>query len=323
MIYINEQDLLKIGSDWKEAISVIKQSVTCIDCNDYAQPIKPYLRYRDMKNRIIAMPGFVGGDIDACGIKWIASFPDNIYNNIPRAHSVLILNNTKTGEPVCIINTPLLSVIRTASVSGLMADYFLKSRNIESFKLGIIGWGPIGQYHFKMFASLFGSKISEIFLFDKRPVIQKETIPEQFRDKVTITDNWEAAYENADVFTTCTVSKEAYIANKPKAGALLLNVSLRDYKPDIYDFVEKSIIVDDWEEVCRENTDIENMYKQKGLKKEDTKSIADIVCRNCMEHYGKDETIMFNPMGMAVFDIAMGNYYMRKASEGCVGLSLT
>lgn len=315
MIYINEQHLLELGIDWKGTISTIGQAVRCMDCNDYAQPIKPYLRYRDMKNRIIAMPAFVGGDINISGIKWIASFPDNIYKGIPRAHSVVILNNSDTGEPVCIINTPLLSVIRTVSVSGLMIDSFDKARNLESFRLGIIGWGPIGQYHFKMVTSLYGHKISEIRLYDIRPIIQKEAIPESYRDKVTVSSNWEEVYENSDVFITCTVAGKPYIGKEPNKGSLLLNISLRDFKPDIYDYVGKSIIVDDWEEVCRENTDIENMHRQKGLRKEDTKSIADIVCRDGMKDYYSSDTIMFNPMGMAIFDVAMGAYYMQNAVE--------
>lgn len=59
--------------------------MVCLANNEFAQPIKPYLRYNNLKNRIIAMPAYAGGECDMAGIKWIASYPDNI-NQIGRAH---------------------------------------------------------------------------------------------------------------------------------------------------------------------------------------------------------------------------------------------
>jgi len=314
MIYIGEKDLLELGISWKETIGVIENAVKCIDTGDFAQPIKPYLRYRDRSNRIIAMPAFVGGKYNVAGIKWIASFPQNIHKNLPRAHSVVILNDADTGRPVSIINTALLSIIRTASVTGLMMSYYDKFNTWDDIRLGIVGWGPIGQYHLNMCTELFGDRISKIYLYDLKP-INKETIGNAHKDKIHIAKNWQDAYVDANVFITCTVSSSPYIDIQPKKGTLQLNISLRDYKTDIYDYVKDTIIVDDWDEVCREKTDIEMLHIEKGLKREDTKNIIDIVCRNGLNDFTVDQPVMFNPMGMGVFDIAMGSYYVNKALE--------
>lgn len=318
MIYLDESDIKKIGFDWQETISVIEQAVMCLNGNDFSQPVKPYLRYRNRINRIIAMPAFVGGDVNSSGIKWIASFPGNIEKGIPRAHSVVILNDADTGEPTGIINTALLSIIRTASVSGLMIRYFNKVRDLDVINVGITGWGPIGWHHLKMCMDLLAGKIARIFLYDIRD-IDASTIDASIRDKVTITDSWQDAYEDADIFITCTVSDAPYIDKPPKQGSLQLNVSLRDYKSGIYDYVADTIIVDDWEEVCREKTDIEMIHIEKGLKEEDTRSIIDVVANNCLASYEPGAAVMFNPMGMAVFDIALGKYYIDRALEEKIG----
>lgn len=315
MIYLNEKNLKDIGFNWNETIDAIEYAVRCLNKGEYAQPIKPYLKYGNQKNRIIAMPAFVGGDISVAGIKWIASFPDNIKNGIPRAHSVVILNNANTGEPIAVINTALLSIIRTVSVSGLITKYFNSRHNLAKFNLGIIGWGPIGQHHLKMFIDLYGDEISKILIYDIRPVIDINNIEPDIKDKIIVADCWEDVYLESDVFITCTVSNSPYINMKPRNGALILNISLRDFKIDSFDYFKNSIIVDDWEEVCRENTDIENMFKYKGLTKESTKSIVDVVCNNCLDCYSDNNPIMFNPMGMAIFDMAIGEYYYKKAIE--------
>lgn len=318
MIYLNENNIKQIGIDWQRTIAVIENAVICLGNNHFSQPIKPYLRYRDFSNRIIAMPAFVGGDINTAGIKWIASFPGNIKKGIPRAHSVVVLNNADNGVPIGIIDTALLSVIRTASVSGLMLHYFDKGRDLDKINLGIIGWGPIGQYHFKMCNHLLKGKLTRIFLYDIRG-IDRSTIDYPGPADVVITEDWQKAYNDSDIFITCTVSEAPYIDESPKKGSLQLNVSLRDYKTDIYDDVKHSIIVDDWEEICREKTDIETLHLEKGLKKEDTHSIVDVVVNECMNRFQPDEPIMFNPMGMAVFDIALGRYYIDEALKHDIG----
>lgn len=322
MIYLNEKDLKKIGVNWNDLIESIKDATIALNKGECVQPIKPYLRYKNLKNRIIAMPAYVGGKVDKSGIKWIASFPENIQKGKARAHSVVILNNSETGEPIAVINTALLSIVRTASVSGLIIKYYDKVKNLKNVNIGIIGWGPIGQYHFKMCKEILGDRISNIYIYDKKAVVDKNSDTINNDSRVVVCNNWESVYENSDLFITCTVSDEPYIDKKPKKGALLLNVSLRDFKVDIFENVKNSILVDDWDEICRENTDIERLHKEKGLQKEMVKSIVDVVCNECLGKYKQDENIMFNPMGMAIFDITIGNYYLNKAIDLKLGTEL-
>lgn len=310
MLVLNEDHIRAAGIDWAQTISIISDAVKCLGKGDFAQPVKPYLRFRNPKNRIIAMPAFVGGNINLAGIKWISSYPDNIHKGIPRAHSVVILNNADTGQPVGIINTPLLSVIRTASVSGLLINHFQKVRNLSGLKIGITGFGPIGQYHLDMCLSLLAGRIDKISIYDLRPID-----PTLFGGApgVEIASSWEEAYQDADIFITCTVSDAPYIDLQPKPGSLHLNVSLRDYKTETYEWFKEAIIVDDWDEICREKTDIEMMHLEKGLSQENTQSIVDVVEEECLANYPQEVPILFNPMGLAVFDIAIGSLYYQHA----------
>jgi N-[(2S)-2-amino-2-carboxyethyl]-L-glutamate dehydrogenase len=309
MIYLDDKNFNSFDIRWEETIDVIEATVNVLHQNDFAQPVKPYLRYRDLKNRIISMPAFVGGRFNVAGIKWIASFPDNHKVQLPRAHSVMIINDSGTGEPIGIINTGQLSAIRTASVSGLMIRYFLKQRPKRKIRVGIIGWGPIGRFHLRMCHAILGEAIEEVFLYDLKD-IDAGTIDFFPREKISIVDQWSKAYSHADIFITCTVSDRPYIDAAPKSGSLHLNVSLRDYKTDVYNHFFGAIIVDNWEEVCRENTDIERMYLEKKLQKSDTHSITDVVNGNCLEQLAAEKPILFNPMGMGVFDVAMAKYYL-------------
>src|SRR5690606_37084158 len=161
MIYLGDKNIKEIHLDWEQNIDAIASATQCIAAKDIAQPIKPYLRYGDLQNRIIAMPAFVGGKINRSGIKWIASFPENAKKGIARAHSVIILNDAETGQPVSVINSGSMSAIRTASVSGLMIKKFMELKRHKKVKVGIIGYGPVGQYHLDMCYKLLGSTLEE------------------------------------------------------------------------------------------------------------------------------------------------------------------
>jgi len=321
MRYLNTKDINDLGQDWPGLISVIEQAVIMIDKNDFSQPIKPYLRFREPRNRIIAMPAYIGGDIDVAGIKWIASFPDNINKGLSRAQSVTILNDTGTGAPFCIINTSLVSGIRTAAVSGLIVRKYIEAKQIKGkLKVGMTGFGPIGQLHLGMINGMLGSSLETVCLHDIRP-LDLSQYPNPVGDKLRVCNSYEEAFEDADIFITATVSKEPYISIRPKPGSLHLNVSLRDYRSGFIAYVDR-MIVDNWEEVCRENTDIERMFLNEGLKKEDTIDIATVVNRFVPQYLKQDEVVMFNPMGMAVFDMAIAKHYYDLAQAAGVGCEL-
>lgn len=314
MLYLNSNDIRVLGTDWYEILDVTRNAVESVYREQYRQPVKPYLRYKDLANRIIAMPAYLGGNNECAGIKWIASFPKNIDQGMQRAHSVTILNEVDTGKPKCMLNTTSVSGIRTAGVSGVVVKKYLEhcTNRADRLDIGIIGLGPIGYLHLSMLTSIMQEQLGNIYLYDIRK-IDESIIPKEIKSKVRICDSWEEVYSKADIFVTCTTSSKGYIDSAPKSGSLQLNVSLRDYLPSCREYMD-FIVVDDWDEICRENTDIEVMHKTIKLSKADTYSLAEFTCEPTLVNaYKRGNVIMFNAMGMAVFDVAVGNYYFEKA----------
>lgn len=317
MLYLNDEHYKTIGNDWANSIPIIYDALKCHESKDYSQPIKPYLRYKNMVNRIIAMPAYIGGDFDIAGIKWISSFPENINKNKSRANSIVILNDANSGEPISILNGTFISIIRTVSLSGLIIEEYLKKRKKEKVVVGIIGFGPIGQYHSMLLQEYFREYIDSILIFDKRKIPT-----EKLNDEIQIVDKWEDAYLNSDIVITCTVAKDRYIDKSPKPGSLLLNISLRDFKAQSINLNEDLIVVDDWDEVARENTDIEYFSSQCGLNKEKCISLYDLLFKDGFTNSQKAPTVMVNPMGLAIFDVAVANYYYKQALDMNLGIKL-
>lgn len=315
MLYLNDNDFLKFSISWDETIKEINKAVACIGQKDYSQPMKPYLRFKDNSNRIIAMPAYVGGNIDMAGIKWIASFPNNIKKSIPRASSVTVLNDTNTGIPLAIFNTAMVSIIRTASVSGYLLQEYNSFKQQLKYCIGIVGFGPIGQHHLKMCKSVLKNHIDKIYLYDKCEINISDEL-------VTVCNSWKDVYEKSDIFITCTSSLERYIDLPALNNKLILDVSLRDFKEEALNSFAKPFIVDDWDEVNRENTDIEYYTKIGGIDKNNSITLCDIQNKKLNTFFNKSDNIFFAPMGMGVFDISIANYYYKYAIKNNIGTIL-
>ena len=93
--------------------------------------------------RYMAMPAYIGGRYNCCGVKWYGS---NITNpkerGLPRSILMVGLNDVVTGEPLAIMSANLLSAMRTGCVPGVAAKY-LARRDAKS--LGVIGCGVISR----------------------------------------------------------------------------------------------------------------------------------------------------------------------------------
>jgi N-[(2S)-2-amino-2-carboxyethyl]-L-glutamate dehydrogenase len=323
MLYLSENELNRIGTDWGELIDVIEHANQAIESGSFAQPLKPYLRFNDLSNRIIAMPAYIGGQYQSAGMKWIASFPKNIQQGIKRAHSLTVLNDVNTGIPTCIINGSLISAIRTAAVTGVVIRKYMSLPGQENriYDIGVVGLGPIGVQHLMMIFSLLPAQVRTVRVFDVKEIL-KESLPIDIQRKLVVCDDWQGVYRGSDIFLTCTTSKTGYINEPPPAGSLQLNISLRDYMPGVRSYMD-IIIVDDWNEICREGTDIENMFLKGLLNVQDVISIIDVVRRQELnKRFTQGDVVMFNPMGMAVFDIAIAAYYKAKANSLNIGVLL-
>jgi 2,3-diaminopropionate biosynthesis protein SbnB len=320
MKYLNLDDINTIGINWLELIDVIKNATAILKNNDFSQPLKTYVRNANLANRIISMPAYLGGDVCLFGVKWIASFPSNIEAGQARANSVLILNDALTGQPLSIINTALLSGIRTAAVSGFVTDLFIREVNTAKINCGIIGFGPIGQLHAKMLLDVYGDRIENIYVFDLKDMAEDKMPILELGSKIVIVDCWEEVFDRSDIFITCTVSKARYVNRRPQKGRLYLNVSLRDFTPDFLKATDV-VIVDDWSEVCRENTDIEKAHVQFGLNQDEVISITELINESNSINF-HESSVMFNPMGMSIYDIAIGSYFYNLSNKRKIGLDL-
>src|SRR5215213_4418588 len=168
ILYLNRRDVrAAMGSSIRGYVEALRMALALHAEGNTAQPLKPYLRWRrrgHIADRIIAMPGYVGGTNPMAGVKWIGSKHDNpTERGIPRASAVIVLNDPETHFPIAIMEGCEISGMRTAGVTVLASEYLARP-GFQS--VALVGCGFIGRLHALGLLESF-SAIERLFLYDR------------------------------------------------------------------------------------------------------------------------------------------------------------
>jgi len=87
-----------IRADLGQIVDLVAAAYRSHAAGQTVNPASLFLRFPDRPNaRIIALPAHLGCPTPISGLKWIASYPDNVQDGRPRASAVMLLNDAATG----------------------------------------------------------------------------------------------------------------------------------------------------------------------------------------------------------------------------------
>src|SRR5215216_6286513 len=139
VIVLNASDVRELLAGRElELIEIVRKTYEAHATGETSLPHSTFLHFPDdERNRIIALPAYIGNGFQIAGIKWVSSFPANLDKGLDRASAVVILNSPLTGRPEAILEGSLISSKRTAASAALAARCLHGENKIHS--VGIVG----------------------------------------------------------------------------------------------------------------------------------------------------------------------------------------
>lgn len=302
-----------LHEDLLGCIEIVRAAYLAHAAGHSINPPSAFLRFPDRPNaRIIALPAHLGAPVSVSGVKWIASYPDNIRSGFPRASAALLLSSHEHGYPFACLESSIISAGRTAASAVLAAQHLTPSRTIRS--LGLIGAGLISRYVYRFFVST-GWDIERVKLYDTDSASAHRFVDRwcdvKRHEKVEVAADLESVVKTCDLVVFATVALQphvfdpGYLAHRP----VVLHLSLRDLGAEL--ILGAFNVVDDVDHVMSAGTSLHLAEKQVGARTFVAGTLADVLMGRCKVDH--ERPIVFSPFGMGILDVAVGKWIHDRA----------
>lgn len=323
IIFMNNKVVNSLVADnMKTVINDIEKCLSLFDSGDVINPGKLVLRWGDspedenVHGRINAMPGYVGGEYNMAGIKWIGSGPNNYVKGLPRASVTVILNDPETKLPVAIADGTTVSAKRTGAVGGLAVKYLARK---DAGTMLVCGAGAQGRTQLEA-ALCERPGISQVFIydlyFDRAEAFAKE-MTEKFKISIIPVETPKEACKKSDIVVTVTLANEPFIQyDWLKKGALLMNMADYEVTRECVSKADK-VVVDTWDGIKhRLISTVAIMHHEGEFKDEDIHAeLGAIINGKKCGRENDNEIIYFNAVGMGIEDICVVTHAYKKALD--------
>ncbi|RAI92182.1 ornithine cyclodeaminase family protein [Algoriphagus yeomjeoni] len=301
MLLIPDQKISEL-LDYKKLIEALRE----IFQSDYTMPVRHHHFYQTpegIENTLILMPVW---NSDYLGMKQVTVAPANSNQNMPAIFAQYILSNSKTGEPLAMMNATELTARRTACTSALASSYLSRQ---DAENLLIVGGGSVAKHLVQAHRTVRNFKSVNVWMrnSDKMEEFVKELKSQGIlAEGVT---NLEEASRMADVISCATLSKTAIIKGewiKPGTHLDLIGSHKPTTRETDDDSIRKSsIFVDSRAGALHETGELALPIADRIITEADIKAdIVELVKGNHEGRSSRQEITLFKSAGLAIEDLA-------------------
>jgi ornithine cyclodeaminase len=300
----------------REVIDVVSRAYQTHELGESSLPHSTFLRFPNQpRDRIISLPAYLGSDFRVAGVKWIASFPENLDIGLERASGVLILSSPVTGRPQAVLDASVVSAQRTAASAALAAQTLQGQRRAE--QICIIGCGLISLESVRFLLAAC-PEIRSIVIHDIDDA-RAQSFKEKCRSvsaevELQIAKTIDAALRGASLVLFATTALQPHVTDLSSCapGATILHVSLRDLSPEAILCCDN--IVDDVDHVCGAQTSVHLAEELIGNRDFVRGTLASVVRGVIPRRIDDQKIAVFSPFGLGVLDMAVGKFVIDRAA---------
>jgi ornithine cyclodeaminase/alanine dehydrogenase-like protein (mu-crystallin family) len=319
MIYLGTDIMPQVASP-EEIMDAIEQAYAIETSGAFEMPPRIHIDHKN--STLLYMPCFLD---NIFGTKMLTLFPENPAKGKPVLCGLVILNDAESGEPVAILDGAKLTALRTGAVGGVAVRH-TTPKNASS--VGLIGTGVQG-YHQLLFAAS-ARKLTKITVFDLDHNKLKQFCERLSANLpgiiISASKTVEELLDESEIIITATPAEkpvlpddEKLLQNKSYVGIGSYKPEMREFPRALYNLVDKVII--DTKHGLEESGDLITPLNEGWIERANIIECGKFL-NNKGNHGEEVKTRLFKSVGMALFDIVVGNLIYQKAIDNNLGTRL-
>lgn len=252
---------------------------------------------------LLIMPAWQPGQY--LGVKTVSIFPGNQRHGLPGLHSVYILYNASTGQPVAVLDGDTITSRRTAAASALAARWLSRP---NAHKLLVVGTGRVASLLPAAYRCV--RDIQTVEVWNRNPA-SAHALVERLRAQgfhAQHAPDLETAVRHADIVSCATLSTAPLIHGdwlQPGTHLDLIGSFTPAMRESDGECLRKASVFADTPEALMKAGDLLSAIDEGAWTKEQFVATLEQLCRG--EHAGRRsdaEITLFKSVGSALEDLA-------------------
>lgn len=202
ILWLSEKEVASLGISMAEVIDAVEKGWRLKGEGKVEMPAKIGIHPRK-DCYIHAMPCWIGGEVDASGLKWVSGFPQNIKKQMPYNIGLFILTDSDDGHMKAVMDANWITTWRTGAASGVIAKY-LGPKSPST--IAIIGAGTQGRINTRAMMSIY-PEVKTAKVYDVMPsqvAALKQQMGTLFPQlEIVASPDVQSVCEDADIVISC------------------------------------------------------------------------------------------------------------------------
>ena len=322
VLMLNRKDVMSV-LEMDDCIDVLEKAFGELANGTADLPLRTPIKPPDGIS--LYMPAYLR-EMNALACKVVTVYKDNPKkHNLPTTIGTVLLQDSNTGQVICIMDGGYLTAVRTGAVSGLATR--LLARETPGQVAAIFGAGV--QAQMQLWAVHEVRKLSKAMVYDMVPEAAanfKKTMGDKLGLEIEIVND-PAAMLQADIFCTATSSATPiFDGTKVKPGTHINGIGSHSPAARELDaaIIKRSLFIADSREACLKEAGDIMIPIQEGVLTADHihAELGEVVTGKATGRTADDQITIFKSNGLAIQDAATAKLVFDRAWEKGVGQSL-
>jgi ornithine cyclodeaminase len=300
-----------------ECIEVMARALATLAQGEAIAPLRPVLWLPERVGALGMMPGFVGGDMKAMGVKVVSVFPGNHGTEYDSHQGTVLLFETEHGRLLAMMDATEITAIRTAATSGVATRLLARG---EANDLALLGSGVQAKSH--LAAMLAVRDIQRVRVWSRNADHARHFAQAQAKKhgiNVEVSGSVAEAVAGADIICTTTAAPEPILQGEWLEPGVHINAVgssvafARELDTDA--MVKSRLYVDRRESTVNEAGDFLFPQKEGAIDESHiVGEIGEILMGKVAGRQTDSEITLFKSLGLAVEDVASAYHIYKKAT---------